>query len=123
MSMRFQKNVTWAGVTALAALAVAAMPGAVAQPTAPPAPAAPRARAVSNVFTATSAPSTYVGVYLAEIDGDRAKALKLRDEHGVEVTKVEEDSPAAKAGLKVGDAILDYNGQRVPALIFPYFVF
>ena len=114
--MRFQKNVTWAGVTALAALAVAAMPGAVAQPTAPPAPAAPRARAVSNVFTATSAPSTYVGVYLAEIDGDRAKALKLRDEHGVEVTKVEEDSPAAKAGLKVGDAILDYNGQRVEGI-------
>jgi serine protease Do len=57
-----------------------------------------------------------VGVYLAEIDGDRAKALKLREERGVEVTKVEEDSPAAKAGLKVGDVILDYSGQRVEGI-------
>jgi serine protease Do len=77
---------------------------------------APKARSVSTVFTATTPSSTYVGVFLAEIDGERAKALKLRDEHGVEVTKVEEDSPAAKAGLKVGDVLLDYNGQRVEGI-------
>ncbi len=116
--MRFQSKVFWGVLTAAGLLAV--MPGVMAQPAAPPAPAppaAPRARAVSNVFTATAAgPSTYVGVYLAEIDGDRAKALKLREERGVEVTKVEEDSPAAKAGLKVGDVILDYNGQRVEGI-------
>lgn len=116
--MRFQSKVFWGVLTAGWLLAV--MPGVMAQPAAPPAPAppaAPRARAVSNVFTATAAgPSTYVGVYLAEIDGDRAKALKLREERGVEVTKVEEDSPAAKAGLKVGDVILDYSGQRVEGI-------
>lgn len=84
---------------------------------APAAPSAPRARSVSTVFASTSAsPSSYVGVFLAEIDGDRAKALKLREERGVEITKVEEDSPAAKAGLKVADVVLDYNGQRVEGI-------
>lgn len=55
----------------------------------------------------------YLGVGVAEIDDDRARALKLKDAHGVEVKSVEEDSPAAKAGLKEGDAVLEYNGQRV----------
>jgi serine protease Do len=88
-------------------------PSALAQTTGP---TSPKARSVSTVFTATTPSSTYVGVFLAEIDGERAKALKLRDEHGVEVTKVEEESPAAKAGLKVGDVLLDYNGQRVEGI-------
>lgn len=78
--------------------------------------AAPRARSVSNVYTASSGSSSYVGIFLAEIDGSRAKALKLKEERGVEVTKVEEDSPAAKAGMKVGDVVLDYNGQRVEGI-------
>ena len=76
----------------------------------------PRARPVSNVYTATAGNNSYVGIFLAEIDGARARALKLREELGVEVTKVEEDSPAAKAGLKVGDVVLDYNGQRVEGI-------
>jgi S1-C subfamily serine protease len=48
-----------------------------------------------------------------DITSDRAKALKLKEERGVEVTSVEPDSAAAKAGLKVGDVILEYNGQKV----------
>jgi serine protease Do len=37
----------------------------------------------------------------------------LKDVHGVEITRLEEDSPASKAGLKIGDVVLEYNGQRV----------
>ena len=55
----------------------------------------------------------FLGVGVAEIDADRSKALKLKDEYGVEVTRIEDDSPASKAGLKVNDVILEYNGQRV----------
>ncbi len=60
--------------------------------------------------------TSYMGVNLADIDNDRARALKLHDVHGVEITRIEENSPASKAGLKVGDVVLDYNGQRVEGM-------
>jgi serine protease Do len=56
---------------------------------------------------------SYLGIGVVEIEADRAKALKLAEERGVEVRSVEEDSPASKAGLKEGDVVLEYNGQRV----------
>lgn len=56
---------------------------------------------------------SFLGVGVAEVNPDRAKALNLKEERGVEVTRVEEDSPAAKAGLKVQDVVLEYQGQRV----------
>jgi serine protease Do len=59
---------------------------------------------------------TYLGVNLAEIDPNRAKELKLKEDDGVEVTRVEENSPAEKAGLKPGDVVLEYNGQRVEGM-------
>jgi serine protease Do len=59
---------------------------------------------------------SFLGVGVAEITSERARELKLREEHGVEITRVEDDSPAAKAGLKSGDAILEYNGQRVEGM-------
>ncbi len=60
--------------------------------------------------------TSFIGVNLADIDNERAHALKLRDVHGVEITRVEDNSPAAKAGLKPGDVVLDYNGQRVEGM-------
>lgn len=59
---------------------------------------------------------SYLGVSLREIDADRAKELKLKEEAGVEITRVEDDSPASKAGLKAGDVVLAYNGQRVEGM-------
>jgi serine protease Do len=59
---------------------------------------------------------SYVGIGIQEIDSERAKALKLREEAGVEVTRVEKDSPAEKAGLMDGDVVLQYNGQRVEGI-------
>lgn len=59
---------------------------------------------------------SYLGVNLREIDSERAKELKLREEAGVEITRVEDDSPAAKAGIKAGDVVLAYNGQRVEGM-------
>jgi serine protease Do len=58
----------------------------------------------------------FIGLGIQEIDSNRAKALKLREEAGVEVTRVDPDSPAEKAGLKVGDVVVQYNGQRLEGL-------
>jgi serine protease Do len=61
----------------------------------------------------TMVSGTFLGVGVREVDAERSKALKLKEEYGVEVTTVEPESPAAKAGLKVNDVVLEYNGQRV----------
>lgn len=58
-------------------------------------------------------PGSFLGVGIVEIDAERAKELKLSEERGVLVSRVDPDSPAAKAGLQVGDALLEYNGQRL----------
>jgi serine protease Do len=60
-----------------------------------------------------AAGGSYIGVMMQEVDSERAKALKLHEAGGVELTLVEKDGPAEKAGLKVGDVVLRYNGQRV----------
>ncbi len=59
---------------------------------------------------------SYLGVSLAEIDNKRAAELKLKEAYGVEITRVEEGSPAEKAGLKAGDVVLEYNGERVEGM-------
>lgn len=71
---------------------------------------APRARSAQSVVM-EEAP--YLGVSALDISADRAKALKLKEDRGVEVTEVVPDSSAAKAGVKVGDVILQFNGQKV----------
>ncbi|MBV9761634.1 MAG: PDZ domain-containing protein [Acidobacteriaceae bacterium] len=55
----------------------------------------------------------YLGVRLADIDADRARALKLEEERGVEVVKVEPGSPAESAGIRPGDVLLSYNGENI----------
>ena len=79
----------------------------------PPAPpiAAPQVRVQRKVIAIGG--GNYLGVGVKDIDAERAKALKLSDEYGVEVTSVEDDSPASKAGLKVSDVVIEFNGHRV----------
>jgi serine protease Do len=85
-----------------------AQPAPPAPPALPVAPAPP-VLAQLEVF----AGGGYLGVGVSDINAERMKALKLKEERGVEITRVESDSPAAKAGLKVGDVVLEYNGQRI----------
>ena len=55
----------------------------------------------------------YLGIGVQDIDSERAKALKLTEERGVEVTSVAPNSPAAKAGMKENDVVLEFNGEKV----------
>ncbi|MBI2689755.1 MAG: PDZ domain-containing protein [Acidobacteria bacterium] len=97
-------------LTATAAMALLSLP-ALAQPTTPP-PAAPPEPPRYKVMTLGGSVS-YLGIGVMEINADRAKELKLKEEAGVEVTRVDSNSPAEKAGLKAGDAVLEYQGNRV----------
>ncbi|MGA3020244.1 MAG: PDZ domain-containing protein [Bryobacteraceae bacterium] len=97
-------------ILSIATICVAAgltAPAATAQVTPP---AAPRPRTVQIV---TPALTSYLGINAVDITSERAKALQLKEERGVEITSVDEESAAAKAGLKEGDVVLEYNGQHV----------
>lgn len=97
--------------TATAAVALFTLPIA-AQP-APPAPPAPPEPPRQFKMMTVGGSVSYLGIGVKEILGDRAKELKLKEEAGVEVTRVDAGSPAEKAGLKAGDAVLEYQGNRV----------
>ncbi len=59
----------------------------------------------------------YLGVGIAEVTPERAKALKLTSATGVEIKRVDDGSPAERAGLKTDDVILELNGQKVEGLV------
>ena len=52
-----------------------------------------------------------IGVTLRDLDADDQKTGKVGS--GVLVESVETDSPAAKAGLKANDVIVEFDGERV----------
>jgi PDZ domain-containing secreted protein len=60
-----------------------------------------------------SGTSAYLGVDIADVNADRVAALKLKEEEGVEVTMVDQDAPAGKAGIKEHDVILSMNGTDI----------
>lgn len=60
-----------------------------------------------------SGTSSYLGVDIADITTERLNALKLKEEKGVEITMVDQDAPAGKAGLKEHDVILTMNGSPI----------
>jgi membrane-associated protease RseP (regulator of RpoE activity) len=60
--------------------------------------------------------SSYLGVDTRDVTADRLGPLQLKEESGVEVTMVDEDAPAGKAGLKEHDVILSINGAPVESV-------
>jgi serine protease Do len=57
--------------------------------------------------------SSYLGVDIADVSAERLGALKLKEEHGAEITMVDEDAPAGKAGLHEHDVVLSLNGTAI----------
>lgn len=55
----------------------------------------------------------WLGVAIQPITQDLAKSFGLDSEWGALVADVTKDSPAEKAGLKVGDIILEFNGRAI----------
>lgn len=55
----------------------------------------------------------WLGVGVSEVSTAKAKDLKLPEERGAILGRIIPDSPAAKAGLKENDVVLEINGQRI----------
>jgi len=55
----------------------------------------------------------WLGVSIQPVTPELAKTLNLSGTEGALVSGVTEGSPAAKAGIKPGDVITEFNGQRV----------
>jgi serine protease Do len=56
---------------------------------------------------------SYLGLRLADLKADRVKMLKLGEISGVEIVGVLDGAAADLAGLRPGDVISSYNGEKV----------
>ncbi|HZD51755.1 MAG TPA: DegQ family serine endoprotease [Woeseiaceae bacterium] len=55
----------------------------------------------------------WLGVQVQDVSDDMAASFSLEDATGALVADIVDDSPADKAGLTVGDVILQFDGQNV----------
>ncbi len=55
----------------------------------------------------------YLGVDVADLTPERAQTLHLNNTAGAEITILDHDAPAGKAGLHVHDVILNANGASI----------
>jgi S1-C subfamily serine protease len=55
----------------------------------------------------------WLGVGIQDLDQDLVKVMNLPNTHGVLVSDVQKDGPAAKAGLKQGDVIVSVDDREM----------
>lgn len=55
----------------------------------------------------------YLGIAFRDVNDERVGILKLKEPRGAEITHVDHDGPAGKAGLREHDVVLQINGQAI----------
>lgn len=88
----------------------------VAAPPPPPAPPTPyiaQSWKAPGLLFSPQASQSYLGVHLIEVGTERARELGMKEPYGVEIMSVASGSPAEKAGIRKGDVVIRYRGQRV----------
>lgn len=66
-----------------------------------------------HVFFAGGAERGFLGVQLTDLTPELRRHFGANEDQGVLVAKVVEDSPAARAGLRVGDVLTHVDGEAV----------
>lgn len=108
-SRPYRKSLRSLGVAALLAAAIAA---------APPGASAQVSSRIEQIMKEPglllhSGSQGYLGVLVGDVDADSVTKLKLKEKHGAVVTLIDHDAPAAQAGIRVNDVVLDLNGKSV----------
>lgn len=67
----------------------------------------------SPLEMASGSSGSYLGIGVADVTQQMATKLGLEEARGVVVTAVADGSPAQKAGLRVKDVVVAYNGARL----------
>ncbi len=57
----------------------------------------------------------WLGVLIQDVTRELAESFGMKKPHGALIADVVADGPAAKTGLKAGDVVVGFNGQRVEA--------
>jgi serine protease Do len=70
-------------------------------------------RVASELRTSGKVTRGWLGVSLQPLTSDLATSFGVKDGKGALVSDVSADSPAARAGLKSGDVILEFNGNKI----------
>jgi serine protease Do len=68
---------------------------------------------VTQLATAGHVVRGYLGVSIQPVTADLAKSFGISETAGALVSSVVDGSPAAKAGVKPGDVITEYDGRKV----------
>ncbi len=106
---------TISGFASAAAIICLGAPLAMAAPAPQGSSQVPQARRAPRVevYQTTDSKVPFLGVNIQEVNDDRAGELSLSEARGAEITSVVDGTAAAKAGLRKGDVVLEYNGTRL----------
>ena len=99
-------------ISALTLFSLAGAGGANAQQTFP-LPIPPNTGGGVAGFRLALAGGSYLGVQTENVSNENYGKYNLREPRGVAVTRVIENSPAAKAGLQKGDVIIKFDNEEV----------
>jgi serine protease Do len=58
-------------------------------------------------------PGSSIGVSIRDLNADDAARAKVQPSEGVLIDNVREGTPAAKAGLKAGDVVVEFDGEHL----------
>ncbi|MDP9055521.1 MAG: PDZ domain-containing protein [Acidobacteriota bacterium] len=74
---------------------------------------APPQQRARSAYPHTEVSRGYLGVGVLQLTEERSRALHLKDESLIKNDRLDENGPAAKAGIRANDVILEVNGKPV----------